>query len=215
MMSLDVLLTVYLVRDLHQPAWLSGVLFTASTAVVAIGQTVVSRALQPLPPARVLQLAAAIWAASFLLLWALGAAPQPAVIPGTFAAVAVFTAAGMIKGPTLNALVIAAAPEVQRGRYLAVYQLSWALGRAAAPSLLIWLFAVSPAWPWLTLAATCAAIVVAFSRLGHWIQPAGLSQSRPAGSQPSMTIGDDAGFGPERRWLRRLRGNRPGRPASS
>ena len=140
MMALDVLLTVYLVRDLHQPAWLSGVLFTASTAVVAIGQTVVSRAMQPRPPARVLKLTAATWAASFLLLWALGAAPRPAVIPGTFAAVAVFTAAELIQGSTLNALVITAAPELWRGRYLAVYQLSWALGRAAAPSLLTWLF---------------------------------------------------------------------------
>ncbi len=209
MMALDILLTVYLVRDLHQPAWLSGVLFTANTAVVATGQTVVSRAMQPLPPARVLQLAAVTWAASFLLLWALGAAPQPAVIPVTFAAIAVFTAAEMIQGPTLNALVITAAPEPWRGRYLAVYQLSWALGRAAAPSLLTWLFALGTAWPWLTLSAICAAIVVTLSRFGRWIQPAALSQSRPAGNQRSMTIRDDPGPGPERRWLRRLRGNRP------
>lgn len=92
MMAFEVLLTVYLVRDLHQPAWLSGVVFTANTALVATSQTVVSRAVHAWLPARVLQLAAATWAASFLLLWALGAAPRPAVIAGTFIAAAAVVA---------------------------------------------------------------------------------------------------------------------------
>lgn len=57
----------------------------------------------------------------------------------------------------LNALVVAAAPTALRGRYLAVYQLSWALGRAAAPGALSWLLAIGPGWPWAALTATCAA----------------------------------------------------------
>jgi sugar phosphate permease len=67
-------------------------------------------------------------------------------------------------------LVVAAAPEHLRGRYMAVYQLSWALGQAAAPGLFGWLFTAGHALPWLTLAAGCAACALLLStRLGHLI----------------------------------------------
>ncbi|MBV9379616.1 MAG: MFS transporter [Streptosporangiaceae bacterium] len=165
MVSLDVLLTVYLVRGLHEPAWLSGVLFATNTTLVAVAQTTVSRALGWLRPARMLQLAAVVWAASFLLLWGVGVVPRAAVIPGAFGAVAVFTAAELIQGPTLNTLVVAAAPTAVRGRYLAVYQLSWALGQAAAPGVLSWLYGMGTAWPWAVLAAVCGGCVLILGRL--------------------------------------------------
>jgi hypothetical protein len=43
-MVLDVLVAVYVIRALHLPVWLSGVLFALNTAVVALGQTTTSRA---------------------------------------------------------------------------------------------------------------------------------------------------------------------------
>jgi MFS family permease len=165
----EVLLTVYLVHGLHRQAWLSGVLFAANTAIVAAGQTVVTRAMQPVTPHRVLQTTAITWAASFMLLAALGTMPAPLVIPGAFVGLATFTAAEMIQGPTLNALILATAPARERGRYLAIYQFSWALGRAAAPSMLSWLFVIGAAWPWLALSAACAAVVPTLARFGHSI----------------------------------------------
>ena len=73
---------------------------------------------------------------------------------------AVFTAAELIQGPVLNGLVVAAAPEACRGRYLAVYQLSWALGQAVAPGVLSWLYSASPAWPWIALTVGCGVCVL-------------------------------------------------------
>lgn len=100
------LLTVYLVRDLHRPAWLSGVLFSLSTALVTC-QTAVSRAAGRLRPVTVLRLAAGGWAVSFLLLWVLQAVPAAAVVPGAVTAIVTFTAAEMLQGPVLNALAAA------------------------------------------------------------------------------------------------------------
>jgi MFS family permease len=172
MLTLDVLLAVDLVRALHQPAWLAGVLFAASTAIVAAGQTALSRAVARLRPGRILQLAAAAWSAAFLAFWLAGLLPRTAVVGCLFVAVIVFTLAEMIQGPALNDLVVALAPDHLRGRYLGVYQLSWALGRATAPALLSWLFAIRAGLPWIALATASATCAVTFNWLCRYLQPA-------------------------------------------
>jgi len=168
MMVLDVLLTLYLVRVLHQPPWLSGLCFAANTVAVAGAQTAVWARFAHLRPVRVLQLSAAVWGLSLLIL----AAVRPAVaIPGVLLAIAVYTAAELIQGPVFNGLVVAAAPEHLRGRYMAIYQLSWALGQAVAPALFGFLFTENHALPWLALAGGCAACCLVLStRLGTLIQ---------------------------------------------
>lgn len=171
MMVLDVLLALYLVRVLHEPVWLSGLLFAANTVAVAAGQTAVWARFQHCRPVRVVQLSAIVWGLSFLLLIPLRALPAAIAVPGLFIAIAVYTVAELIQGPVFNGLVVAAAPEHLRGRYLAVYQLSWAVGQAAAPGLFGWLFTVNYALPWLCLAACCAVCALVLStRAGSLIQ---------------------------------------------
>lgn len=167
MMVLDVLLALYLVRVLHQPVWLSGFLFAANTVAVAACQTAVWALFQRRRPVRVVQLSAVVWGVSFLLLIPLRALPAALAVPGVFIAIAVYTAAELIQGPVFNGLVVAAAPEHLRGRYMAVYQLSWALGQAIAPGLFGAMFTVDQDLPWLVLAASCAACaLVLCTRLG-------------------------------------------------
>ena len=167
MMVLDVLLTLYLVRVLGLPVWLSGFCFAFNTVAVAVAQTAVWALFQHRRPVRVVQLSALIWGLSFLLLIPLRALPQALAIPGVFLAIAVYTAAELIQGPVFNGLVVAAAPEHLRGRYMAVYQLSWALGQAAAPGLCGWLFTVNHDLPWLVLAGGCAGCALVLStRIG-------------------------------------------------
>ncbi len=170
MMVLDVLLALYLVRVLHQPVWLSGFLFAANTVAVAAFQTPVWGLFASRRPVRVLQLSAAVWGASFLLMWLLAAVGASFAIPGVVVAVAVYTAAELIQGPVFNGLVVSAAPEHARGRYMAVYQLSWALAQAVAPGLFGWLFATSHALPWIALAAGCAVcVLILATRVGRAI----------------------------------------------
>jgi len=169
-MVLDVLLALYLVRVLHEPVWLSGLCFAANTVAVALCQTTVWGLFASRRPVRVLQLSAAVWGSSFLLMWLLAALPASVAVPGVFVAIAVYTIAELIQGPVFNGLVVAAAPEHLRGRYMAVYQLSWALAQAAAPGLFGWLFTVNHALPWIALAIGCACcVLILATRLGAMI----------------------------------------------
>jgi MFS family permease len=179
----EVLLALYLIRALHEPAWLAGVLFAVNTAVVAVGQTALSRIVAHLPPVRMLRLTAVVWTAGFAGFWLAGMLPRAAVVAGLFAAVLICTAAEMIQGPAMNDLVVASAPDHARGRYLGVYQLSWGLGRAVAPAVLTGLFAVSAGLPWLVLAAGCAGCAIALrsGRLSHLARQSADAPPAPGG----------------------------------
>jgi len=161
--SLEVLLSVFVLRALHQPVWLAGALFAVNTIASAVGQTPLSAALGGLGPIRVLQLSGAVWAVSFTLFWLATGLPGAAAIASVTLAVVVFTVAEMIQGPVVNDLVVALAPPQLRGRYLGTYQLSWALSRAVAPALFTWLFSVGADVPWIALAVACAGWTVLLS----------------------------------------------------
>jgi MFS family permease len=154
--SLEVLLSVFVLRALHQPVWLAGALFAVNTIASAVGQTPLSAAVAGLGPIRVLQLSGAVWAVSFALFWLASGVPGTAAIASVTLAVVVFTVAEMIQGPVVNDLVVALAPAELRGRYLGTYQLSWALSRAVAPALFTWLFSEGANVPWTLLAVACA-----------------------------------------------------------
>lgn len=76
--ALPVLLAVYLVDVLHQPAWLAGVMFAVNTLLVVAAQTTVTARTRNRPAPWSLQLAGAAYVISFVILWALSAArPAP------------------------------------------------------------------------------------------------------------------------------------------
>ncbi|MFD0347020.1 hypothetical protein ACFQ0M_15175 [Kitasatospora aburaviensis] len=67
--------------------------------------------------------------------------------------------------PYSEELSVALADPGQRGRYLAVYQLSWNLGQAVAPGLLTLLLGHGAAWPWLFLLVVSLTAVPGLLRL--------------------------------------------------
>jgi MFS family permease len=165
MSVLSVLVTVYLVDVLGRPAWVGGALFTLNTVLVVLGQTSVTRRVDRFRKPRIVQGAAAAWALAFACLWLLNAAPGWIVLPGATLAVCACTLAEMLYAPTINALAVDSAPRSGPGRYVAVYQLSWGLGTAVAPGLLIWLLARGGQWPWPVLLVLCALATAAIGVL--------------------------------------------------
>jgi MFS family permease len=163
MSVLTVLVTVYLTDVLGQPAWLGGALFTLNTVLVLLAQTTVTRRVNGYRRPRVVQGASAAWALAFACLWLLEAAPGWLVLPGAVLAVCACTIAEMLHAPTINALAVDTAPSTASGRYLAVYQLSWGLGSALAPGILIWLLSRGEQWLWPVLMVMC---VLAASGIG-------------------------------------------------
>lgn len=140
-------------RRLPEVTWAVGPLLAMNTVVQAVLQTTVVRLIRPLPRHRSLCLAGVLWAAWAGLtagpLWL----PRALWIPCLTVAVLCYSAAQLVHSPVSNALSADAAPAGIRGRYIAVFQYSFAIATVVAPMLFSLLFEVSSAAPWATLAA--------------------------------------------------------------
>ncbi|MEU6860543.1 MFS transporter [Glycomyces sp. NPDC046736] len=130
-------LPVFLTRDAGIPGPMAGVVFAVNTVLIAALGVPVARRMARARRGRGAALGTVVFAFSFA---AFGFVP--ALGGGTVAVVAVlacavvYTAAELIHSAPAQSLSIAAAPDEARGRYLSVYQLSWALCRTVAPLVL-------------------------------------------------------------------------------
>lgn len=161
--TLDVLLAVYLVDTLHQPAWLAGLLYALNTFLVVATQTVITSRTRKMRTAWVLRAAALGWAVSFALLWALLIVPPAVAVPVMIISVVVFTGAQLLQGPAVNALAVDLAPRDAPGRHLAVFQLSWNASVSLAPAILTGLLSLGASWPWVALIALCGITAVSLT----------------------------------------------------
>lgn len=152
-MLIKVLLAIYIVEALDRGAWIAGTLIVVSTVQIALTQTVLSRFVERYRVTRVIGVAALLNAAAFALFAVLYAAPDRLVILGLFLAMLVFTTGEIIGFPALDNLSVAMAPERLRGRYLAVFQLSWTIGEVLAPGILTFLLDRGAPLPMLFLLA--------------------------------------------------------------
>jgi len=176
---ITVALTVYVVDFLHQPSWMAGVLFAINTALVALTQTTITRLTERRGAVTLLQLAAVLWAASFLVMWMVSALSGSLVILILLADIVVYTAAEIVYSPTMSDMVVRFAPASQRGRYFAVHQLSWSIPSTVAPAAFTWLLARGAGWLWIALAVSCVMILATLSRLAS-VTPETRLSSRPA-----------------------------------
>lgn len=151
-MVVSVLLAIYTADSLGVGAWVVGVLVALNTAMVALLQTVASRWIETRRPIRVIAVASLLNALACLLFAALVAVPGWAVIAGLLVAMVVYTVAEILSSPPVSELSVIMAPEHLRGRYLAVFQLSWSIGGALAPVLLTALLDGGAVLPWVFLA---------------------------------------------------------------
>ncbi|WP_329046783.1 MFS transporter [Amycolatopsis sp. NBC_01488] len=161
-LAFTVLLSAYVIDTLGLPSWQPGILFAGNTVLVVVGQTVVASRLAGYRKPRVLQVAAAVWALSFVLFAVVPRAVPGAAIVVLTVATAVFTAAELLQAPTSSALTVALAPAHLRGRYFGLEELLWGAARVIAPVTFTALLAGSAWLPWLVLAGCCA---LAFSVL--------------------------------------------------
>jgi MFS family permease len=168
-MFLGLALPVYLVDGLSGPAWLVGPLLAGNTILLALGQTTAVRVVRPLLRTRVMVLSGVLWA-----VWATACAFAPAVgvsalVPYLAVVTLCFTAAELMHAPVSMSLASEAAPADLRGRYLAVFQYSFAFATVIAPGFFSVLFTVGTPLPFAALAVLAllgaAAVLVLERRL--------------------------------------------------
>ncbi|MEU8174821.1 MFS transporter [Microbispora hainanensis] len=165
-MVLSVALPVYVTQELDVSASLVGVLYAVNTVGIALLQIPVTRRLIRYRRTRTVAAGAATFGASFAAFALLAGVPvRPVALAGVFAATALFTLGEMLHGAPLSALVSSAAPEETRGRYMAVYQFSWAIPITLAPAVLTALLSLSPVSMWLLLAAGVSGSALTMLRL--------------------------------------------------
>ncbi len=162
-MVLSVALPVYVTQELGVPASMVGVVYAVNTVGIALLQIPVTRRLIRYRRTRTVAAGAFTFAASFVVFAVLaGVTVQSVALAGVFAATVLFTLGEMLHGAPLSALVSSAAPEETHGRYMSVYQFSWAIPTTLAPAVLTALLGLSPVSMWLLLAggAACSALTV-------------------------------------------------------
>ncbi|MEU8271017.1 MFS transporter [Sphaerisporangium sp. NPDC049002] len=164
-MVLSVALPVYVTQDLGVSASLVGVLYAVNTVGIALLQIPVTRRLIRYRRTRTAAFGAAMFSVSFVAFAILAGVPAQVQLIGVFAATALFTLGEMLHGAPLSALVSSAAPEETRGRYMAVYQFSWAIPIALAPAVLTTLLSLSVTSMWLVLAGGVACSALTLLRL--------------------------------------------------
>ncbi len=158
---------VYVAVALRAPLWVIGVIMALSTALIAVFQTVVVRVLEPFRRTRVLILTGWLWCAWCSLLVLVLLVPRAFLIPFLFIVTCVYALAELIHDPTSNALAADIGQESLRGRYLALFQLSWSVAGLIAPGLFAVLFTLRPVLPWLVMAT----LILLASLTIHWIEP--------------------------------------------
>lgn len=136
--ALAMMLPLYATVVLHLTPALGGALFTLNTVVVATLTVPVTALLQRrgVGGVRRARLGLMLMLGGFLVMaiapWAGGTTGASVVL---VTAVLLYTLGEIGHGPTATSLVLAAVPDAERGRYLGVYQMSWAVATAVAPAV--------------------------------------------------------------------------------
>lgn len=170
---LSLLLAVFITDALHRDAWIAGVLLVMNSAQVTLTQTTVTRWVERFRPTRAIMAGTLLKVLAFGVFATLVAAPGWLVLAGLVVSVLLFSLGVTVAMPFAEDLSVSLAPEGMRGRYLAVYQLSWTTGQTAAPALFTLLLSHNPRWPWFFLIVLCLAAVPALLRLERLIGPRG------------------------------------------
>jgi MFS family permease len=170
---LSLLLAVFITDGLHRDAWIAGVLLVMNSVQVTLTQTMVTRWVERFRPTRAIAAGTLLKVLAFGIFATLVAAPGWLVLAGLVVSVLLFSLGVTVAMPFAEDLSVSLAPEGMRGRYLAVYQLSWTTGQTAAPALFTLLLSHNPRWPWFFLIVLCLAAVPALLRLERLMGPGG------------------------------------------
>lgn len=160
-MMLALAIPTVVLTGLGGPGWLASAVLVGNTVLVSVLAAPVVARLAPYRRSRAIVASAVLWTAWCFGLAALGPGPLWLLAPALLGATLLFTVAETIHAPVSQALAAAVAPPTIRGRYLAVFQYSFAIGSIVAPTFFASLFELHRSAPWLVLGVIDAASIAA------------------------------------------------------
>jgi hypothetical protein len=180
--AIDVVLPVYLVHILRLPAWTAGAAFGLNCVLVAFAQGPVVTLIEERGRTRLLVLAGGVSAASALVFLAADGLPDVAALGLITLGVLLFSAAELISSPVMSVLSAEAAPDALRGRYIAMFQVSWTVANSAGVAVLGWLLSLGPVPTWIFMAGLSVAGSVGMGSVGKQLER-NVRRAREAGSE--------------------------------
>ena len=169
----------FVARAIPQATWAVGPLLAMNTAVQAFCLPFAVRLQRGLRRHVSLCLAGLLWACWSLATMSAAYLPVPWRVPCLTLAVLCYSAAQMIHSPVSNAMSADAAPIDIRGRYLAIFQSSFAIATIAAPTVFSTLLSVGNAVPWLVVALAAVLTIPGMVLLAPRLPAAALTGIRP------------------------------------
>ena len=150
------------------PAAAIGLIYTVNTLVILVTQLRITRVVAALPRRTSLAIGSIVWAAAWAVIAATGWLLHGWPAAGLLAvAMALYAIGECIYTAVVTPTAAAIAPEIMRGRYLAVMGFAWQAGFMVGPPAGAALFSAIPlAFP-IGAAAVCVALAVIVRRLGH------------------------------------------------
>lgn len=112
-----------------------GVAFAGNTFFIVISQLVILKRVEGLRRTRAIVVLCLAWAACWLVTVVSGLFDGGAAIAGFIMAMVLFAFGETLLSPTIPAIVNDLAPDALRGRYNAMYSLSWNAGTIVGPAL--------------------------------------------------------------------------------
>lgn len=180
---LSMLIAIYITTGLDQPAWIAGMLIMVNCLQVALTQTSMGRLLERRRPIRVIVTASLITVLSYVVFMSVSAiSTQWIVVIGLLLGVLCFGLAETTGTPFRENLSVSLAPPELRGRYLAVYQLSYTFAQMTGPVLFASLLTQGAIWPWVFLITLNLAAVPALLRLDRMLK----TPPRPSAQNPDQ-----------------------------
>lgn len=165
------ILPIYIVHYLGLPSWmLSAVLCINFVAVTTLQMRVTSRVAKYRRTA-VVGVASGFVAAAVGCFALAAHAPAGVSVASVLIGVVCFSFGEMLWNPAANALAADAAPSSAKGRYMAVFQMSWALSSTFGPMLVGVLLAAGTGWLWISLVSVTALGGTGFLLTGRLLPP--------------------------------------------
>lgn len=147
---------VYLDSGLHAPGWVVGAISAVNITLLALVQTSASHLVRGFRRSRVIVAAAVLWAVWCGLMAGAFALPTGwALVTFLFVIMLAYCGAELLHGPASNAISAEASPPAARGRYLSIFQLSFAIANAVAPAFFAQAYELHPMAPWILLGSLC------------------------------------------------------------
>ncbi|MEU3031260.1 MFS transporter [Streptomyces incarnatus] len=171
-LAMTLLIPLYLATAPGGGAWLAGLALTLNMVLGIVCQPPAARLAERISATRLLQIAAGLWIASFVLFGLLGGSRLALVTVLALASVAYAAAevcGGVAGGPLLTRL----SPEGLRGRYMTVNQVAWNAAKVVSPLLLVGTLSSNRLLPLGSLCVLCGVAVLLLQHLNHRISEPG------------------------------------------